>query len=158
MLHNKAEHCGFDRLRSAQPHLKSSAVPFGSDSFNIKVLEMALAHGLIDTSVGAVSTQNLVIMTDIGSFFEYEPLDPSAQQIRLLSIVPKAEGPIQCTLRHFDLNATPTPDYKALSYRWGPPLPVQGIEVNGKLFTVQQNLYDPLHTFRARLFKFSGSG
>ena len=97
-------------------------------------------------------------MIDIGSLFEHEPLDWSAQQIRLLSIHPKAEGPIQCTLRHFDLSATPAPDYKALFYRWGPRLPVQEIEVNGKLFTVRQNLYDFLHTFRARLFKFSSSG
>jgi len=97
-------------------------------------------------------------MTYTGSIFKHEPLDWSAQQIRLLSILPKAKGPIQCTLGHFDLSATPTPNYKALSYRWGPPSPVQGIEVNGKLFTVRQNLYDFLHTFRARLFKFSGSG
>src|SRR5579871_1951006 len=97
-------------------------------------------------------------MTNVGSVFKHEPLDRSTQQIRLVSIVPKAEGPIQCNIRHFDLSANPTPDYRALTYRWGPPSPIQRIEVNEKSYTVRQNLYDFLHAFRARLVKFSGYG
>ncbi|KAH6846874.1 heterokaryon incompatibility, partial [Alternaria alternata] len=48
------------------------------------------------------------------------------------------------------------PEYRALSYVWGPPSPVQEIQVNGHRFLVRQNLYDFIYAFRERLYKFRG--
>ncbi|KAI9694237.1 MAG: hypothetical protein M1820_009095 [Bogoriella megaspora] len=88
--------------------------------------------------------------------FEHEPLDTSIQQIRVISVVPKADGPLECKLKNLDLSANPCPEYRALSYTWGPPSPLQRILLNDRWFTIRQNLYDFLRTFRARLVKFSG--
>ncbi|KAF2649711.1 HET-domain-containing protein, partial [Lophiostoma macrostomum CBS 122681] len=93
-----------------------------------------------------------------GATFVHKPLDRSLQQIRLISIVPEAEGPIQCTIKHVDLDADKTPDYRALSYVWGPPSDVQRIRVNDQDFVVRSNLHHFLQAFRARLFKFRGCG
>ncbi|KAE9364133.1 HET-domain-containing protein [Stipitochalara longipes BDJ] len=88
--------------------------------------------------------------------FQHEPIDTKAQQIRLITILPTANGILRCRIKAFDLGDKPTPDYRALSYTWGPPSPVQAIEVNNKLFMVRQNLYDFMNNFRARLVKFAG--
>jgi hypothetical protein len=90
--------------------------------------------------------------------FVHEPLDRSLKQIRLVSIIPEAEGPIRCNIKHVELSADKTPDYRALSYVWGPPSDVQRIRVNGKDFVVRQNLHQFLQAFRARLFTFRGCG
>lgn len=43
------------------------------------------------------------------------------------------------------------PDYNALSYTWGPPLPKQAIFVDGKPVLFRQNLYDALLRIRAHM-------
>ncbi|KAF1352775.1 HET-domain-containing protein, partial [Lizonia empirigonia] len=90
--------------------------------------------------------------------FTHQTLDRSRSQIRLISVLPEAEGPVRCTIRLVDLDANPTPDYRALSYTWGPPSPKHHIYVNGKPLAVRLNLYDFLLAFRKRLYQFQGDG
>ncbi|CAI9631268.1 unnamed protein product [Alternaria burnsii] len=95
-------------------------------------------------------------MADSSAAFVHEPINQAVQEIRLISIIPETTGPIRCNLMHVDLQSNPTPEYRALSYVWGPPSPVQEIQVNGHRFLVRQNLYDFLNAFRERLYKFRG--
>ncbi|KAB2104994.1 hypothetical protein AG0111_0g7166 [Alternaria gaisen] len=95
-------------------------------------------------------------MAGSSAAFVHEPIDQAVQEIRLISIIPETTGPIRCNLIHVNLQSNPTPEYRALSYVWGPPSPVQEIQVNGHRFLVRQNLYDFLCAFRERLYKFRG--
>jgi hypothetical protein len=90
------------------------------------------------------------------TFFQHEPIDTRAQQIRLITILPTVDPIVRCRIKTFELGHSATPDYRALSYTWGPPSPVRTIEVDGKLFVVRQNLYNFMNNFRARLVEFSG--
>lgn len=74
--------------------------------------------------------------------FAHEPLDRSLAQIRLVSVNPEADGPIRCTLRRINLHADRTPDYRALSYNWGPPDPVRQIYIDGLKHIVRSNLFE----------------
>jgi hypothetical protein len=80
--------------------------------------------------------------------FHYEQLDLTKQQIRLVAIKPTSSSGngIECDMHVFDANNAPY--YVTLSYTWGPPSPTKTILVNGKHFTVRQNLYDFLLAFR----------
>lgn len=95
-------------------------------------------------------------MADSSAAFVHEPIDQAVQEIRLISIIPETTGLISCNLQHVNLQSNPTPEYRALSYVWGPPSPVQEILVNGRRFLVRQSLYDFLNAFRDRLYKFRG--
>jgi hypothetical protein len=97
-------------------------------------------------------------MAESGDTFAHEQLDRSLQQIRLISIIPEADGPIRFNIKYADLEANPTPEYRALSYVWGPPTHVREIFVNDQSFTVRLNLYNFLLAFRTRLVKFNGGG
>jgi hypothetical protein len=93
-------------------------------------------------------------MADSKGMFVHEPVDRSLQEIRLICVMPEADGPIECKFKHINLQSNPTPEYRALSYTWGAPNPVQEIIVNNQSLLVRQNLYDFLKAFRARLYRF----
>ncbi|CAN9346234.1 unnamed protein product [Alternaria sp. RS040] len=93
-------------------------------------------------------------MAGSSAAFVHEPINQAVQEIRLISIIPETTGPIRCNLIHVNLQSNPTPEYRALSYVWGPPSPVQEIQVNGRRFLVRQNLYDFIHASRERLYDF----
>lgn len=80
----------------------------------------------------------------------------SAQQIRLISVNAEANGPIHCKITNVNLDANSVPDYRAVSYVWGPARLVLSIYVNNVIFVIRQNLHDFLQMFRARLFAFRG--
>lgn len=89
--------------------------------------------------------------------FQHLPLDTRARQIRLLNIQPKIDRDIvECRIKVFDLNDPLTPDYRALSYMWGPPPARSTIVVNNKSFLVRENLYHFLYNFKARLVEYAG--
>ena len=90
--------------------------------------------------------------------FRHEQIDTKGRQIRLVTILPAPGGAIQSRIKTFDLEGTVTPDYRALSYTWGPPNPIIPIELNQKRFFVRKNLYNFLRHFKRRLEKFSGHG
>jgi len=93
-------------------------------------------------------------MTDSEVIFVHESVNRLLREIRLICIVPEADGPIKCKLKRVTLQSNKTPEYRALSYTWGAPDSVQKIAVNNQSFLVRQNLYNFLKAFRARLYQF----
>lgn len=79
--------------------------------------------------------------------FKHQPLDHRKASIRLLQIRADLshDGLIQCSLAHTTIDETP---YSCLSYRWGEPLPIWKILINGRPHHVGGNLYDFLDIFR----------
>lgn len=86
------------------------------------------------------------IMSTPNETFHHEPLDLSIRLIRVLQILPELtqNGIIQCLITHTTVEA----DYTCLSYTWSAPEPCQAIGVNGKRFTIRQNLFDFLENVR----------
>jgi hypothetical protein len=85
----------------------------------------------------------------MGRPLSYNPLDPQDHQIRLLEITsPAASIAIQCVTHTVDLDAAP--EYKALSYVWGPRENLQHIRVNGHGFMIRPNLFDFLQVYKKR--------
>ena len=85
---------------------------------------------------------------EVALTYDYEPLDLTKQQIRLVALHPAADpsDPIRCDIRSFDMENGP--HYVALSYTWGPVNPQQTILINGEGLSIRQNLYDFLHSYR----------
>jgi hypothetical protein len=77
--------------------------------------------------------------------FTYTALDFDTRDIRLLTLryQPNETSTISCTLEHVDLATSPK--YNALSYTWGDPESTKMIIVNGREFTIRENLYHFLH-------------
>lgn len=71
--------------------------------------------------------------------YSHQPLVYWKSQIRLLRVEPDLYGPIRCSIEIFDLNKAPA--YAALSYTWGPELPVYDIYVDSKTLPVRRNLH-----------------
>jgi hypothetical protein len=69
----------------------------------------------------------------------YQPLDPDAQQIRLIHLY-RYHGIIYCDLRVFSLEDIP--QYGCLSYTWGSSRSLQTINVNNGHLEVRENLYN----------------
>lgn len=78
----------------------------------------------------------------------HSPLDPSSQQIRLLSFE-SLESDGYLKLETFDKENRPA--YFALSYEWGPEEPVETISLNGIEFTIRRNLHLALLAIRHNL-------
>ncbi|KAK1752724.1 heterokaryon incompatibility protein-domain-containing protein [Echria macrotheca] len=78
----------------------------------------------------------------------YSPLDPSTTEIRLLIIHPAQDPsfPLICTLQHARLSETP--QFEALSYTWGSPIPPCPILLNNKSFSIQENAHAALRRLR----------
>ncbi|KAI0126994.1 heterokaryon incompatibility protein-domain-containing protein [Xylariales sp. AK1849] len=80
----------------------------------------------------------------MASSFSYEALNPSRQEVRLLTLLPPGQGPsparstlVNCTLKHASLGDKP--DYQALSYVWDHPDLTSPICVNGRIFPATLN-------------------
>src|SRR5690242_16376759 len=82
--------------------------------------------------------------------YEYPDLDTTQKQIRLLRLRHRAHhGHLpQYELHTFDLDKAP--NYIALSYTWGPPLPNYPIRVNHRKLHIRANLHAFLQGFAAR--------
>jgi hypothetical protein len=81
--------------------------------------------------------------------FQYQPLDPDVDGIRLIILEP-AESPlykIQCVIKH--VTFAEKPKYEALSYMWGDPSLRKEITLNGKSKSVNHNLLRALQTLRS---------
>lgn len=80
--------------------------------------------------------------------YEYEQLDLTKQQIRLITLhsAARPSETISCAIQTFDTEADL--HYVALSYTWGPDHPKQTILVNGQQLLIRQNLYDFLRRYR----------
>ncbi|CAI6331922.1 unnamed protein product [Periconia digitata] len=117
-------------------------------------LLLPLAHKVL---LGHTSAQHIFATMD-SKVFQHQPLDIRTREIRLLTVLPTVDTTIRCRLKIFSLDDPSIPEYRALSYTWGPPPSASAIQVNDKSFLVRQNLYNFLETFRARLVKFAGNG
>jgi hypothetical protein len=76
----------------------------------------------------------------------YQPLDPGADDFRVLEILPGNAGDtIRCSITQpFHLNT----NYRALSYRAGDPTKTGEIVVNGHLFNVFATLFSAMKRLR----------
>jgi hypothetical protein len=82
--------------------------------------------------------------------YQYQPLDRSKDQIRLVMLIPSEDtkSPAQYVIRLFDVyNAPP---FCALSYTWGQPTPTSVILIDGQPLTIRENLYKFLEVFRGQ--------
>jgi len=81
--------------------------------------------------------------------FRHQPLDHSEPSIRLVHILPALshDGRVQCSIIHTNVQAA----YVCLSYRWGDPDPSRDILMDGKSFSVGQNLFGFLSAARERV-------
>lgn len=79
--------------------------------------------------------------------FSHEPLDPSADSLRVLILPAKSTGSdISCKLENRTFGSKPI--YEALSYTWGTDEATKVIGINGQRFNVRPNLYDALNHLR----------
>ncbi|ORY16940.1 heterokaryon incompatibility protein-domain-containing protein [Clohesyomyces aquaticus] len=72
------------------------------------------------------------------------------QEIRILELLPggsEHDSTIQCKFQKARL--VDKPCYVALSYTWGAPAPTREISLDGNAFTVRNNLYQFLRTYRS---------
>jgi hypothetical protein len=70
--------------------------------------------------------------------YKHQPLDNSVDEIRLLKLHKEKEGPMHCEVKVFPLDSAP--EYIALSYRWGPPLPVHDLFIGDKALEIRDIL------------------
>ncbi|CAN9179355.1 unnamed protein product [Alternaria sp. RS040] len=82
------------------------------------------------------------------TIFKHQPLDHSKPSIRLVHLLStlSPRNQIQCSITHATVGAK----YTCLSYRWGDPSPSQDVLIDGKVFTVRQNLFEFLVTAREK--------
>ncbi|TIC93593.1 Heterokaryon incompatibility protein 6, OR allele [Colletotrichum higginsianum] len=87
-----------------------------------------------------------VIFEDTEKPFDYKALDAESRQFRLLRLAPPDEHGVtrQFQLETFSLNDAPP--YFCLSYVWGDPERFLGVNCNGEMISVTQNLYHALRT------------
>jgi len=78
----------------------------------------------------------------------YNGLDPSNDEIRLLSLQParRRGAPVTCSLTTVSLKDSPT--YEALSYVWGDPTPVKSLLVDGQTLGVPYSTWEVLQELR----------
>ncbi|EEU35692.1 uncharacterized protein NECHADRAFT_87938 [Fusarium vanettenii 77-13-4] len=92
---------------------------------------------------------NLGFSNNDVSYLIYEPLNPTIDEIRLLTLHPasQADSPLFCTLSHASL-AAEIPAYEALSYVWGKPNLSASILLNDVNFHVTPSLASILSALR----------
>jgi hypothetical protein len=79
--------------------------------------------------------------------FQYQPLDLSGQEIRLVTLAPRLDGSdncgkVQCKLKNVSL--VESPKYEALSYTWGDDTRDNEIILENRSFIVSENLWRAL--------------
>jgi hypothetical protein len=80
--------------------------------------------------------------------FKYSPLNRERAEIRLLRLLPSADGwsPVVCELEHVSLDDDIR--YEALSYTWGGDVRTDSITLTGTAFPVTSNLFAALRALR----------
>lgn len=81
--------------------------------------------------------------------YEYDRLELNTNAIRLVQIFKAdANQPIECALFETILDSDEGIPYEALSYVWGTEESANKIRMNGRLFTVTENLFHALSELR----------
>jgi hypothetical protein len=87
--------------------------------------------------------------------YEYTPLSPNSEEIRLVYILPGPwSAPVMCELHVLSTDtlssSTLAPSFQTLSYVWGNPHITRPIQVDGCVFEVTTNLYAALRRLRQK--------
>ncbi|KAF9876570.1 hypothetical protein CkaCkLH20_05978 [Colletotrichum karsti] len=85
-----------------------------------------------------------VILEDTKTLYKYVPLDPERRQFRLLRLAPPGESGIISQFRLETFCLDDAPPYLCLSYVWGDPDRFLGINCDGEMIPVTQNLFHAL--------------
>jgi len=87
-----------------------------------------------------MSVTDAIKQPELDDNFKHSPLDLKYREIRLLKLVSRSEDKehINAVIQHFNLSEAPS--FNALSYTWGQTHPLFSIYINGKPFSVRQNL------------------
>lgn len=70
--------------------------------------------------------------------YKHQPLSRTLDEIRLIKLHKEQRGPVRCEVEVFPLDHAP--EYIALSYRWGPPIPLHDIFVEGQALKIRDML------------------
>ena len=81
--------------------------------------------------------------------YKHQLLDTSKDEIRLLKLSRETDGPVHCEVKVFPFECAPK--YIALSYRWGPPLPLHDLYIEGKTLKIREILNSGLLELREDL-------
>jgi hypothetical protein len=81
--------------------------------------------------------------------YKHQRLDTSTDEIRLLKLSRETKGPVHCEVKVFPLERAP--EYIALSYRWGPPSPLNDLYIEGKTLKIRDILNSCLLELREGL-------
>jgi Heterokaryon incompatibility protein (HET) len=92
----------------------------------------------------------------IGADYEYGPLDPRSNEIRLLKIERslRSKAPILCHLQVVSLDDASLPEYAALSYCWGDGSADKPIDCDGATIWITEDLLDALRSLRKLTRKY----
>jgi hypothetical protein len=77
----------------------------------------------------------------------YRPLSSVSYEIRILKLIEREDGRVECKLEHSNLTTPPRP-YTALSYCWGDQEDTRNIIVDGSKIPVTKNLAAALKYLR----------
>jgi len=88
-----------------------------------------------------MSDKDVVSQPGPANSFEHSPLNLQTREVRLLKLVHGSEDNehVCAVIQHFDLSEAPP--FKALSYTWGQAHPLFSIYINGRPFSIRQNLF-----------------
>ncbi|KAG4025422.1 hypothetical protein MFRU_058g00070 [Monilinia fructicola] len=96
----------------------------------------------IEKSINTTLGKAQELPTDTSESFKHLTLDLKKTQIRLFRLLPgKSDRCLRGTIAIHDFDSHGCPGYKALSYTWGPPHPTRDIDIDGKIFTIRENLW-----------------
>jgi hypothetical protein len=92
----------------------------------------------------------------IGANYEYGPLNPRCNEIRLLKIERslRSKAPILCHLQVVSLDDASLPEYAALSYCWGNGSADKPIDCDGGTIWITDDLLDALRSLRRLTRKY----
>ena len=103
-----------------------------------------------DTNINQLAP-SVFLRTDPEEFFKHEPLKPTSDEIRLLTVHPELtrQGLVQCSLQHASLSSA---KYTCLSYTWGKVTGMELIMVDGRQMMIRRMLFRFLQLARDRKY------
>ncbi|KAH7309233.1 heterokaryon incompatibility protein-domain-containing protein, partial [Rhexocercosporidium sp. MPI-PUGE-AT-0058] len=79
--------------------------------------------------------------------FKHRPLNLDRTQIRLFRLIPtERSGDLAGVITAYDFENCP--EYRAVSYTWGPPDPTREISIEGQVLPIRENLWQFLDVAR----------
>lgn len=95
-------------------------------------------HIVAYNTYSRIMAEFLPSSNDESRSYQYKPLQPNGNEIRLLQIAKDDQEQAVFSLRTFETDGCPS--YVVLSYMWGPPLATRSNLVDEATFTIRENL------------------